>query len=141
MNDIRYSVAQVPGMDQLVKLYDSVGWTNYTKDPERLIRAVAGSRAVVTAFSGNRLVGLARVVGDGASIAYMQDVLVDPEFQRQGIGRELVKRVFKQHDVRQRVLITDDDPVQHAFYKSLGFTDTRDLDTPIRTFLTISRPE
>lgn len=114
--------------DELVELYGSVGWTNYTRDPELLERAVAGSSRVVTARSNGALLGLARIISDGATIAYLQDVLVRPEARRRGIGRRLVDTAFEPYaQVRQHVLITDAEPWQRAFYESLGFTELHDL--------------
>lgn len=115
--------------EDVLDLYESVGWTAYTKDPGRLVAAIAASLRVVTAWDGGRLVGLARVVGDGLTIVYLQDVLVLPDLQRSGVGRELFRRAFEPYeDVRQKLLITDDEPGQLAFYRSMGFTEVRDLD-------------
>lgn len=116
-----------PGREELVTLYEAVGWTTYTADPATLEAAVQGSTRVVTARYGDELLGLARVVSDGASIAYLQDVLVHPALQREGVGRSLVRAAFEpfQH-CRQKVLLTDDEPRQAAFYQSLGFEEIRD---------------
>ena len=121
--------------EDVLDLYESVGWTAYTKDPGRLVAAIAASLRVVTAWDGGRLVGLARVVGDGLTIVYLQDVLVLPDLQRSGVGRELFRRAFEPYeDVRQKLLITDDEPGQLAFYRSMGFTEVRDLDHPTSVF-------
>ncbi len=81
--------AQVPD-DKLVSLYESVGWTVYANDPELLSRAVRNSLFVVTAWSEDgKLVGLARAISDDASICYLQDILVHPDFQGAGVGRTL----------------------------------------------------
>jgi len=124
-------------LTQVLDLYDSVGWTAYTRDPERLVRALAGSSTVVTATQDGELIGLARVVSDGASIAYLQDVLVRPSAQRGGLGRRLVDAVLASYaDVRQKVLLTDDEPVQKAFYESLGYRETRDFgEGTLRAFV------
>jgi GNAT superfamily N-acetyltransferase len=119
--------AEVPSRAELASLYDSVGWTAYTNDLDSLERGVHGSLRVVTARVSGRLAGLARVVGDGATIVYLQDVLVAPAYRREGIGRQLVEAAFEPYrQVRQHVLLTDDEPAQRAFYESLGFTETRD---------------
>lgn len=133
---ISYAVNDYPARDDLVGLYESVEWIAYTKDPERLTRAVAASFTVATARDeAGALVGLARVVGDGLTIAYLQDVLVHPDHQRKGIARELCRLAFEPSaDVRQKVLMTDDEPEQRAFYESIGFTEVRDLPFPIRVF-------
>jgi len=117
-----------PGRDDLAALYGCVGWTAYLADLDALERGVRGSLRVVTARHGSVLVGLARVVGDGATIAYLQDVLVHPEHRRVGLGRRLVGAAFAPFGrVRQHVLLTDDGADQRAFYESLGFTEIRDL--------------
>lgn len=119
--------AEVPSRAELASLYASVGWTSYTNDLDSLERGVHGSLRVVTARVSGRLAGLARVVGDGATIVYLQDVLVAPAYRREGIGRQLVEAAFEPYrQVRQHVLLTDDEPAQRAFYESLGFTETRD---------------
>ncbi len=114
--------------DEALALYEAVGWGAYTKDPGRLVATLAGSSMIATARDDGRLVGLARVVTDGASILYLQDVLVHPDAQRAGLGRRLVSTLLDEHpDVRQKVLLTDDEPAQKAFYESMGFGDTREV--------------
>ncbi|MBH0131217.1 GNAT family N-acetyltransferase [Salinibacterium sp. NK8237] len=119
----------------IIDLYAAVQWTAYTRDPERLVAAIAASLRVVTAWDGVRLVGLARIVGDGLTIVYLQDILVAPEYHRAGIGRELFLRAFQPYeDVRQKVLLTDDEPGQISFYRTMGFTEVRDLEQRTSVF-------
>jgi GNAT superfamily N-acetyltransferase len=122
---------------ELLDLYGSVGWTAYTARPDVLRAALAGSSFVVTARRGGRLVGLARAVSDGATICYLQDILVRPDEHRTGVGRALATAVLDRYaHVRQKVLLTDDDPGQRAFYESLGYAETRDLgDGTLRAFV------
>jgi GNAT superfamily N-acetyltransferase len=123
----------------LVNLYHSVGWALYAAEPEKLQAMVTNSTFVQQCWDGNTLVGLARALSDDASIMYLQDILVDPEYQRKGIGRGLVQRCLDrfQH-VRQKVLLTDDRPEQLSFYQSMGFHNTRDLvKTPLNAFVRI----
>jgi Acetyltransferases len=133
--EFSYATGDIPGMDELLALYDSVGWTAYTRDPLTLFNAVSASLAVITARVDGQLVGLARIIGDGYTVSYLQDILVHPHFQRCGIGRGLFRRAFDQFDVRQRVLVTDDEPRQRAFYEAMGFTEARNLQHPLRTFV------
>lgn len=131
---------ELPNVTELLALYESVGWSAYTKDPDRLYAAVGRSLRVVCARVDGRLVALARVVGDGLTIVYVQDILVAPGHQREGIGRRLFHAVLEPFtDVRQQVLITDDEPRQRAFYEAMGFTEIRDLpDAAIRAFVRFS---
>jgi GNAT superfamily N-acetyltransferase len=113
-------------LEELVELYAAVGWTAY--QPELLRQGVAGSSYVVTARLDGRLVGLARAISDDATICYLQDVLVHPDAQRRGIGRALVRAMLDRYRaVRQKVLLTDDEPAQRAFYESLGYAEIRDF--------------
>lgn len=134
---IRYLFGAVPAADDVRALYDSVEWSAYSRDMDTLMGGLQGSAAVVTAFEGGRLVGLARVVSDGHTIAYLQDILVDPEFQRRGIASELLRRIFEPFGhVRQHVLITDTEEHQRSFYESHGFRESRDVpDNELRAFV------
>ena len=128
--------AEVPALAEALALYDAVGWGAYTQEPAILEQALAGSRHVVTARRDGVLLGLARVVGDGAVVAYLQDVLVRPEAQGRGIGRSLVEEVLAPFDaVRQQVLLTDAEPGQRAFYEALGFVEVHDHDPGLRSFV------
>jgi GNAT superfamily N-acetyltransferase len=107
---------------QLLALYDDVGWTAYTSEPDRLERAIANSAHVVTAWDGERLVGLARVISDGEHIVYAQDLLVLREYRRRGLGSALLRKVLEPFEqARQTVVLTDNNPEMMAFYAALGF--------------------
>ncbi len=121
----RLSSSDMVSDDAVVSLYESVGWSAYAKDPELLCRAIRSSSFVVTAWSeGGQLIGLARVISDDVTICYVQDILVNPDFQGVGVGRGLFAQVSERYQhVRQTVLITDDQPQQRAFYESMGLTE------------------
>lgn len=128
---------RIPERDELSDLYGAVGWVVYTNNLDALDRALQGSSHVVSTRRDGRLVGLARVVSDGATIAHLQDILVLPEEQGGGLGKRLVAEVLAPFvSVRQKVLLTDDEPRQRAFYESLGFAEIRDLDAgSLRAFV------
>ncbi|MBP1043854.1 GNAT family N-acetyltransferase [Vagococcus sp. BWB3-3] len=108
--------------EQLMDLYQSVGWVSYTANFARLKKGVANSLKVVTAWQEDRLVGLIRVVGDGQTIVYIQDILVNPTFHGKGIGSELMKRILAEYqEVRQTVLMTEEAPDIRHFYEKHGF--------------------
>lgn len=122
----------LPERDELIELYDAVGWSAYTRDPDGLVRALAGSAYVVLARDDERLIGLARVVSDGAVLAYVQDILVRPDVQRTGVGRALLENVQRRFATcRQLVLLTDDRPEQSAFYESLGWMRIDKVASPV----------
>jgi hypothetical protein len=81
---------------EVIALYESVGWSAYTQEPEVLVQAIQGSTFVVTCRgSAGRLVGLARAISDDATICYVQDILVNPSFQRSGAGPAPVGRCLR----------------------------------------------
>ncbi|MDT4913581.1 MAG: hypothetical protein QOC66_2709 [Pseudonocardiales bacterium] len=129
-------VAELPFVEVL-NIYESAGWTVYTREPERIRAALVGSSFVAGAFAGERLVGLVRAISDDVTISYVQDVLVHADAQRSGVGAALMDAVAKRYGhVRQHVLLTDDEPRQRAFYESVGYAETRDFgDGSLRAFV------
>lgn len=113
---------------EILPLYAQVGWTAYTQDPSALEQGFRHSLLVLAAYEQDALLGLIRVVGDGATVVLVQDLLVYPDKQRQGIGTALLKTVLERYSaVRQIQLVTDDTPKTIAFYRSLGFSDLASL--------------
>lgn len=129
---------QNPQLDfqAVLEIYDSVGWTNYTDRPTMLQKALEHSLLVLAAFDGNRLVGLLRAVGDGHSIVFIQDILVLPTYQRQGIGRHLLEQAITYFPgIYQLHLLTDNTEKTRSFYEALGFTAVERLDCVAYTYL------
>lgn len=115
--------------EEILGLYASLGWTNYTDKPEMLKNAYLNSLKIYGAYVDDKLVGIIRAVGDGFSVLFIQDLLVHPDFQRNGIGTLLLKRMLKEYEnVYQMHLITEDSEKTISFYKSLGFTDNSDIN-------------
>ena len=103
-------------------LYQAVGWTNYTHQPEMLEQALSHSLVIYVALDGYAVVGLIRLVGDGFSSIFVQDLIVLPSYQRQGIGRSLMKEALEDYkDAYQVQLVTEQTEKNVGFYRSLGF--------------------
>ena len=114
--------------DDIKKLYSEVGWVAYTEDMSALMNGYKNSLLVLAAYENEDLVGIIRVVGDGSTIIFVQDILVFPEKQRQGVGTALLQAVLKRYaNVRQIELVTDNTEKTIAFYKSLGFRELTEL--------------
>ena len=108
--------------EEILSLYDDAGWKAYTEDPEMLRKGYENSLLVLAAYEGDDLQGIIRVVGDGHTIIFVQDILVFKRFQRQGIGTALLEAVLERYrDVRQIELVTDNTEKTIAFYRSAGF--------------------
>ncbi|MBW3093309.1 GNAT family N-acetyltransferase [Bifidobacterium sp. 82T10] len=106
--------------DQVQRLFRSVGWVS-GEYPERLHRALMGSSTVVTAWDGDRLVGLVRALDDGAMLAYVHYVLVDPEYQGQGIAGHMVRMIQEKYRDYFYVEVMPEESKNAAFYERFGF--------------------
>ena len=114
----------IPDKEQVLALYDDAGWTSYTDEPELLMKAIENSLRVWTLWEGEKLIGLARTVGDGATICYLQDILLLEAYQGRGYGSDLLKEIMKENQhIRQFVLLTDDTEKTKGFYKKLGLSE------------------
>ena len=108
--------------DEILSLYTAVGWTAYTDNPVALKAGYENSLLILAAYEGEELQGIIRVVGDGQTIVFIQDILVFPNKQRKGIGTALIKEILERYkNVRQIELATDNTPKTVEFYKSMGF--------------------
>ena len=117
-------------LEDVLPLYEAVGWTNYTTKPEMLEVAYKNSLHIIGAFNDDeKLIGVLRGVGDGASILFIQDILVYPEYQYQGIGTKLLQQTLEKYkNVYQIQLATDDSTKTVSFYESNGFTNLTSLN-------------
>ena len=127
---IRYVENPNVTLEEVMPLYEAVGWTNYTQKPEMLEVAYKNSLHIIGAFNHEgKLVGILRAVGDGASILFIQDILVYPEYQHQGIGTKLLQQTLEKYkNVYQIQLATDDSTKTVSFYESNGFTSLTSLN-------------
>lgn len=128
---MEFSIKEYKAYNQqeILPLYESVGWTNYTQKPQMPKEAYLHSLKSYAAYVDNKLVGVIRVVGDGVSVVFVQDLLVYPQHHRHGIGTALLKRIMEEYNgVYQLHLLTDNTEKTIAFYKSLGFLMDTDIE-------------
>ena len=113
---------EIVKLENVLHLYQAVGWTNYTNQPEMLEQALSHSLAIYVALDGDAVVGLIRLIGDGFSSVFVQDLIVLPTYQRQGIGSNLMKEALADYnDAYQVQLATEQTEKNLGFYRSLGF--------------------
>jgi|SRR5438067_13457218 len=122
---IAYRETNEVDLDQLAELMRSAGW-NRGDDRARLSQQVAGACYVVSAWDGDRLVGFARAISDGATNAYISTVAVLPQYQGRGIGREMIGRLLEGKEGIQFVLHAGRPGVK-GFYVKCGFTEATDM--------------
>ncbi len=121
---IGYKKKDAVSFEEIFTLYEAVGWTNYTTNPTMLKNALEHSLFLISARDEDgKLVGFLRAVGDGYSILYIQDIIVLPEYHRQGIGTQLLHQTMEYfNEVYQIILTTDSELKTIAFYEANGFT-------------------
>jgi ribosomal protein S18 acetylase RimI-like enzyme len=123
---IRYSSAHSAiDLSQLATIFTSAGWGWRAADPAKLAALVEGSRFVVSAYDGERMVGFARAISDGVTNAYVSTVAVLPAYRGRGIGAELVRQLLEGRDGIRFVLHAA--PGVQDFYRRLGFEDASDM--------------
>ena len=114
--------------EEILRLYTSVGWTAYTDCLKVLREGFENSMLILAAYEKDELLGIIRMVGDGSTIVFIQDILVFPEHQRKGVGSLLLQSVLERfRHVRQIELATENTPETIAFYKSQGFAEMSEL--------------
>jgi ribosomal protein S18 acetylase RimI-like enzyme len=101
-------------------LFKSIGWEsgNY---PNRLYKALQNSQTVVTAYDSFKLVGLARAIDDGAMLSYIHYVLVDTNYRRMGIARNMINMIKDKYKDYMYIKVIPASKESEAFYNSLGF--------------------
>ena len=113
---------EIVKLEDVLHLYQAAGWTNYTNQPQMLEQALPHSLVIYLALDGDAVVGLIRLVGDGFSSVFVQDLIVLPSYQRQGIGRSLMKEALEDYkDAYQVQLVTEQTEKNLGFYRFMGF--------------------
>ena len=119
---IRYTEEKNFTLEQVQQLFLSVGWVsgNY---PERLYKALMNSSTVLTVWDGERLVGLTRVLDDTEMLAQIHYVLVDPEYQGQGIAGRMIEYIKDKYKDFLYIEGMPEDRDNLPFYLKHGFTE------------------
>ncbi len=117
--EIEYRTDAELRAEGLAALFDRSGIRRPTGDLDRIQRMIDGASLTITAWDGGRLVGVARALTDFVYCCYLSDLAVDRDYQRQGIGRELVERV-RSAIGEQTTLILLSAPEAMEYYPRIG---------------------
>ena len=119
VENIKYKDLRIVQSEVLRDLFLSVNWES-GKYPERLVVAMQNSDSVFSAWDNEKLVGLINILDDGIMTAYIHFLLINPEYQGKGIGKELLRMTKEKYkDYLRVVLIAEDKEV--GFYQNSGF--------------------
>ena len=110
--------------EDIAELYKAGGWWKDSYEPSGIKPLIEGSFAFAVAVdsSSGKAIGMGRIISDGVSDAYIQDLVVMPEYRGQGIGKKLVSALLERCLSKGLLwvgLIAE--PDQDEFYSSLGF--------------------
>lgn len=97
-----------------------MGWDS-GRYPEQVKRGMEQSSQVISAWDGDKLIGLVRGLDDGETVAFLHYLLVDPAYQGQHIGQELMERILEKYKHMLHVKIMPSDPKTIPFYERFGF--------------------
>ena len=117
---IRYEFDATASPADIADLRQAVGWN-------RMERDLSDPRLTTTlqlcAFDENHLIGYAQVISNQVTDAYIQDVMVHPDYQRQGIGTQLMEKLLSrlEEDGIYMVSVIYGEEVLRPFYERFGF--------------------
>lgn len=118
-NGIHYGETRELALESVLALYRANEWSS-ARQPELLHKALLASHSLVAAWDGERLIGLGNAISDGYLVVYYPHLLVLPDYQRRGIGRELMRRLMERYKgFHQQMLVADGRAL--AFYRKCGF--------------------
>ena len=110
--------------NDIVKLYKAGGWWKNSYDPSKIKYLIKGSFAFVVVIdkTNKKTIGMGRLISDGASDAYIQDVVVLPEYRDRGVGSMIIKALLDYCLSKQVLWIgLIAEPNQDKFYSNLNF--------------------
>lgn len=109
---------------EFIELWQSV-WDG-APSLEQTALAMRNSIFRVSIFDGEKIVAMARMIGDFTLCYYIKDVVVRPEYQRHGIGKMLVQEMLdfvKEHGTKNTEISVElcAMPEKIPFYEKFGF--------------------
>jgi len=117
--DIEIKETKEINKKKMIELYKANKWSSAEK-PDLLYKALMNSDSLITAWDGNRLVGLGNAISDGYLVVYYPHLLIHPDYQGKGIGRMIVDRFQKKYgNFHQQMLTADGKAID--FYLKCGF--------------------
>jgi ribosomal protein S18 acetylase RimI-like enzyme len=117
---LTYSINAKIEAHQLAELFQASGIKRPVEDLNRLKKMLDNANLVVTAWDGDKLIGMARAITDFSYCCYLSDLAVDKEYQKQGIGQELVHEIQK-HIGDESNLVLLAAPESIDYYPKIGF--------------------
>ena len=119
--EITYRSDITPTAEQVIKLYDRAALPRPTGDPDRIRKMFENSNLIITAWSGDDLVGVSRIITDWVWCSYLADLAVDPNYKKSGIGKKLIELTREKLGEQSMILLLSV-PTAMEYYPKVGFT-------------------
>lgn len=117
--NIQYKTGLTPTTAAIIEVYDSSGINRPTKDIQRITDMYTNSNLILTAWDGDLLVGISRALTDFHYCCYLSDLAIRKEYQKLGIGKELV-RLTKEALGPRCMLLLLAAPTAMEYYPKIG---------------------
>jgi len=120
---ISYRLGNRLDLDEVIDLYraSTLGERRPVDDRDCMVQMIAAANLVVTAWDGDLIVGISRSLTDFCYVAYLADLAVRRSHQRQGIGKELIRRTRAELSP-DATLVLLAAPAAAEYYPHVGFT-------------------
>lgn len=116
---VQWQEIEIP---QLTALYLQANWLEPAEGRDIIKAIVQNTYAFAVAKEQNKIIGMGRVISDGVSDAYIQDVYVDLAHRGKGVGKAIIDKLVN-HLKKNKILWIGliGNPGTESFYKPLGF--------------------
>ncbi len=118
--NIEYTTEKKFTKEEIQELFLSVGWVS-GQYPNRLYKALMGSSTVLSAWNGENLAGLVRVIDDSELVAFIHYVLVNPKYQGNGIAGKMIEMIKEKYRDFLYIEVMPDESKNATFYEKYGF--------------------
>lgn len=125
-NSFSYKITKSIPLSDLQSLYMQEGWSDEKDTQERLQKIIDGSFLVVGCFLNKKMIGFGRVISDGVSDGYLQDIIVDQQWRGHHIGKKIVSlltNTCQQMGINWLFLISV--PTAIPFYQKLNWQELK----------------
>ncbi|PZD94636.1 GNAT family N-acetyltransferase [Paenibacillus sambharensis] len=116
---IVYKLNAAVQTEDVIRVFRSSGIKRPVDQPERIAQMLAEANLTITAWDGDKLVGIARALTDFSYCCYLSDLAVDADYQKGGVGKELLGLV-RQHIGEEVSLILLSAPEAMEYYPKVG---------------------
>ena len=119
---ISYRVGNDLDLDQVIALYQSstLGARRPVGEPQRMAAMLLNANLVITAWKNNILIGISRALSDFSFVTYLSDLAVDQDYQKLGVGKELIRQTQLAAPTAKIILLAA--PAAEQYYPHIGFT-------------------